>query len=172
MKWTINRSNASIPKGFLLSHWSHSIALGFGSGLSPVMPGTCGSLLGVVLAWGLSIVPFFEAFCILIVLSFLGVYVCGYASQSLGEHDHGAIVWDEIVGFAWLMLFLPWSWLLASGALILFRLYDIFKPWPILWFDRKIGGGFGIMLDDVLAASAAWGTICLLSQIFPEYAIS
>ena len=81
-----------------------------------------------------------------------GVYLCGYTSKALGVHDHGAIVWDEFVGFWVTMIALPaaWQWIIAG--FVLFRLFDIVKPWPVKLADRKMKGGFGIMFDDLLAA--------------------
>ncbi len=82
----------------------------------------------------------------------IGVYLCGYTSRALGEHDHSGIVWDEFVGFWITMIAVPatWQWILAG--FVLFRLFDIVKPWPVKVADAKMKGGFGIMFDDVLAA--------------------
>ncbi|WP_333607793.1 phosphatidylglycerophosphatase A family protein [Arsukibacterium sp.] len=141
---------------FNLRQWQHFLALGFGSGLAPKAPGTFGTLAAV---------PFIVLFAMLgdvaylgFVLcgSLLGVYICGKAAADVGEHDHGAIVWDEIIGFALTMLFVPLSWLTLLLGFALFRFFDIVKPWPIRWFDRRVHGGLGIMLDDVLAAIPAW----------------
>jgi phosphatidylglycerophosphatase A len=89
----------------------------------------------------------------------LGVWICGKTARDIGVHDHGGIVWDEFIGF-WLTMFLapPGLFWLLSGF-VLFRVFDIVKPWPIRWFDRHVHGGFGIMIDDVLAGVMAW--ICL-----------
>jgi phosphatidylglycerophosphatase A len=88
-----------------------------------------------------------------------GVWLCDTVSRDLGVHDHGGIVWDEFVGY-WITMFLAplqWQWVLAGFAL--FRLFDIWKPWPIRWFDDNVRGGFGIMFDDVLAGVAAWAAL-------------
>lgn len=132
------------------------IACGFGSGLSPIAPGTMGSLAALLPAY--LYVYYFPGqpwwvTAILLVLSFmLGVWACDRAGQKLGVPDHGGLVWDEFVG-QWLVLCLVpvslWWWL---SAFIAFRLFDIVKPWPIRWFDKHVKGGFGVMLDDVLAA--------------------
>ena len=103
-------------------------------------------------------------FALLVLLSFvLGVWLCEVTARNLGVHDHPGIVWDEFVGYWLTMLFAPagWQWLLLG--FILFRIFDIIKPWPIGWIDRRVSGGMGIMLDDVLAGIYA-GLVLLLIQ--------
>jgi phosphatidylglycerophosphatase A len=131
------------PSGFL--------AFGFGSGLSPFAPGTMGTLVAIPFIFvlkSLGTVGFWVALCLLFLL---GVQICGHVSRKLGVHDHGGIVWDELVGYWLSAAFVPlqWQWLLA--AFILFRFFDIVKPWPIRQLDKKVSGGFGIMIDDVVA---------------------
>lgn len=140
---------------FQLSKWQHFLALGFGSGLAPKAPGTFGTLVALPLVWLLSLagMAWFVGFLVLGTL--LGVYVCGKAAADVGEHDHGAIVWDEIIGFTLTMLLVPVSVLSLLIGFALFRFFDIVKPWPIRWFDQRVHGGFGIMLDDLLAALPA-----------------
>lgn len=140
---------------FQLSKWQHFLALGFGSGLAPKAPGTFGTLVALPLVWLLSLAGtgWFVAF--LIVGTLLGIYVCGKAAADVGEHDHGAIVWDEIIGFTLTMLLVPISLTSLLLGFALFRFFDIVKPWPIRWFDQRVHGGFGIMLDDLLAALPA-----------------
>ncbi len=89
----------------------------------------------------------------------LGVWVCGKAGRELGVHDHPAIVWDEVVGYLVTMTAVPvdWGWLL--GGFLLFRLFDILKPWPVRWFDRRVPGGVGVMADDLVAGLMAWGVL-------------
>ncbi|OIN13772.1 phosphatidylglycerophosphatase A family protein [Oceanisphaera psychrotolerans] len=134
-----------------LSNPLHLLALGFGTGLSPVMPGTMGTLAAIplyLLIQGLS-APWY---LLILVLGFIaGIWICNAATRAIGRHDHGAIVWDEIIGFGITMFAAPTGgwWILAG--FVLFRLFDIVKPWPIRWFDRRIHGGFGIMFDDVIA---------------------
>jgi len=128
------------------------LAFGFGSGLSPVAPGTMGTLVAVPFAFVLknfSNLGFWISLCALFLL---GVALCGRVSRKLGTHDHGGIVWDEMVGYWLAVAFVPlqWPWLLA--AFVLFRFFDIFKPWPIRQLDKNVSGGFGIMVDDILAA--------------------
>ena len=135
----------------LLRNPLHCLAFGFGSGLAPVAPGTFGTLVAVPLYLLLSELtwPLYSA---AVVVGFIvGVFVCEYTSKALGVHDHGAIVWDEIVGFWITMIAVPstWQWILAG--FMLFRLFDIVKPWPIKIVDAKMKGGIGIMFDDVLA---------------------
>jgi len=132
------------PSGFL--------AFGFGSGLSPFAPGTMGTLVAVPFIFALRTLNEAAFWLALILLFALGVYLCGHVSRKLGVHDHGGIVWDEMLGY-WLsaaLVPLQWPWLLA--AFILFRIFDILKPWPIRQLDKKVSGGFGIMIDDVVAA--------------------
>ena len=129
----------------------HFLSLGFGSGLSPYAPGTCGTLLAIPPYLLLAQLPL-PWYLLAIAISFgAGVYLCAYTSDALGVHDHGGIVWDEFVGFWITMIAVPlaWQWILAG--FVLFRLFDIWKPWPVKMADKKLKGGFGIMLDDVLA---------------------
>lgn len=143
----------------LLIHPLHLLSLGFGAGLVPKLPGTIGTLVGILffipmryLQW-----PYYLA---LVVLMFIaGIWLCGRTAERLGVHDHPAIVWDEIVGYLITMLLAPSGWVWMLPGFILFRIFDIWKPWPIRWLDRKVRGGFGIMIDDVLAA--VYGMICL-----------
>lgn len=137
----------------LLKNPIHALSLGFGTGLAPKAPGTFGTLVGVALYWLLCSLQLSLALYIAVtVLCFVvGVWICGYTAKALGVHDHPAIVWDEVVGYLITMTFAPsdWYWMLAG--FLLFRLFDIWKPWPIRVIDRGVHGGFGIMLDDVLA---------------------
>lgn len=131
------------------------LAWGFGTGLSPIMPGTCGTLVGVALYLCLPVLPLIH-YILLILFMFLGgVWLCGQAAMDMGVHDHSSIVWDEIVGFLVTMISAPsgWGWIVAG--FVLFRVFDIWKPWPILWLDRHVHGGFGIMLDDLVAGAYA-----------------
>ncbi len=128
------------------------LAFGFGSGLSPFAPGTLGTLVAVPFAIMLKSLSNLEFWIILTVSFLLGVWLCGRVSTKLGVHDHGGIVWDEMVGYWLAVAFVPlhWPWMLA--AFVLFRVFDIFKPWPIRQIDKNVTGGFGIMMDDILAA--------------------
>ena len=134
-----------------LSNPLHLLALGFGSGLSPVMPGTMGTLAAIPLYLLVQGVPLW-AYLGLLVLGFVaGIKICEAATRAIGRHDHGAIVWDEIIGFGITMIAAPAGWGWIAAGFVLFRFFDIVKPWPIRWFDRRVHGGVGIMLDDVIA---------------------
>jgi phosphatidylglycerophosphatase A len=144
---------------FKLSNPVHFLALGFGSGLIKPAPGTWGTLSAIPLY--LLIVNFIDSgsyvyFGIILVSFSVGIYLCGKTASDAGVHDHGAIVWDEIVGFLITMALLPVTWQNVVLGFILFRFFDILKPWPIKWLDKHVHGGFGIMVDDVLAAVFAW----------------
>ena len=97
-----------------------------------------------------------------LIVTVVGVWICGIAAEKLGEHDFGGIVWDEISGFLITMWLVPLTWQTIVAGFILFRFFDILKPWPIKWLDRQVKGGFGIMIDDVLAGVFAGGLLLLL----------
>lgn len=129
------------------------LALGFGSGLAPKAPGTFGTLAAIpvfLLLTSLLPSPLFYAITVL-VLTIAGIYICGKTATDVGVHDHPAIVWDEFIGFFITMFMIPVTWQSIVVGFILFRLFDIFKPWPISFIDKKMTGGAGIMFDDVLA---------------------
>ncbi|TFH74803.1 phosphatidylglycerophosphatase A [Gammaproteobacteria bacterium LSUCC0112] len=137
----------------------HFLAFGLGSGAAPHAPGTFGTLAALALYLVLPAMPPVVYLLFLLAGFVLGVWLCGKTAQDIGVHDHGGIVWDEFIGY-WLTMFLAppgLVWLLCG--FVLFRVFDIIKPWPIRWFDRHVHGGFGIMIDDVLAGVMAW--ICL-----------
>ncbi len=143
----------------LLRNPLHLLSLGFGSGLSPFAPGTCGTL--VAIPFYLLIVqldlPYYLAF---ILLAFaIGVYLCKYTSAALGVHDHSGIVWDEFVGFWITMIAVPVTWQWIVAGFVLFRMFDIVKPWPVKVVDKRMTGEFGIMFDDVLAGLYALGCL-------------
>lgn len=150
---------------FLWSHPAHTFALGFGSGLSPIAPGTAGTLAALPLWLLLQDCSFVLQSAVVLLSFFLGIYFCHKAADDLGVHDHGAIVWDEFVGLWLVLLFVPADgyWWLAS--FFLFRFFDIAKPWPISHFDRRVGGGFGIMLDDIIAAIFSLAVVFFLAAI-------
>jgi phosphatidylglycerophosphatase A len=128
------------------------LAFGFGSGLAPVAPGTAGTLAAVPLYLLLRELPLEAYLAVVALLFFLGIPACEHAARRLGVHDHPAIVWDEFVGYLAAMSCAPPGALWMVAGFALFRLFDILKPWPIRWCDRHVRGGFGIMLDDLLAA--------------------
>ncbi|HIF17610.1 MAG TPA: phosphatidylglycerophosphatase A [Cycloclasticus sp.] len=139
----------------LLSNPVQMLAFGFGSGLAKKAPGTMGTLVAVPMYYGLA--QFSEGTYLLIMLLVIvsGVWICGKASEDIGVHDHGGIVWDEIAGYLLTMYWVTFSWQNMALGFVLFRLFDILKPWPINWLDRHVEGGFGIMVDDLLAALMA-----------------
>jgi phosphatidylglycerophosphatase A len=137
---------------FLLSHPAHFFGLGFGSGLAPKAPGTFGTLVGLPLFWLISDFSFNAQLLIITVLFLFGIYICDKTGKDLGVSDHGTIVWDEIVAIMLVLAFVPQHWLNYLNAFALFRLFDIWKPFPIHQFDAKLKNGFGVMFDDLLAA--------------------
>ncbi|MGB5259751.1 MAG: phosphatidylglycerophosphatase A [Gammaproteobacteria bacterium] len=139
-----------VPPGLLL-HPVDFLALGFGSGLVPVGPGTAGTLVAIPVY--LLLQPLDLAVYLAVVsMGFLaGIGICAHAARRLGVHDHPGIVWDEVIGFLVTMTAVPAGWEWVAGGFVLFRIFDIAKPWPIGWLDRQVHGGLGIMLDDLLA---------------------
>ena len=142
---------------FLVAHPAHFIALGFGAGLAPRAPGTVGTFAALALYWALAAVmpPLAVAF-LAIPLFFLGVWACGITGRHLGTADPGAIVWDEIVAFLPLAALASASFGLQLLALALFRLFDVWKPFPIREMERRLKGGLGVMADDLAAACYAY----------------
>ena len=135
----------STPAGFL--------AFGFGAGLSPRAPGTVGTLVAIPIALLLDSQPVLLQLALVTLLFVAGIYFCGQTSRRLGVHDHGGIVWDEITGFLYCAIAAPATVTGYIAAVVLFRIFDIFKPWPIRMVDEKLKGGFGIMFDDIIAAA-------------------
>ena len=144
----------------------HFLAFGFGSGLSPKAPGTAGTLVAVLLWPLLAGLPLSIYLAIVAVVPVTGFYLCGKTASDLGVHDHPGIVWDEIAGFWLAMTAIPVTWYWMLLGFILFRLFDIWKPWPIGWFDRQVDGGVGIMLDDLIAGLFAWVLLFLAVRMF------
>ncbi len=134
----------------------HFLAFGFGSGLSPKAPGTAGTLVALILWPMLASLPLELYLLIVAVASVGGFYLCGKTASDLGVHDHSGIVWDEIAGFWLAMTAMPVSWVWMLAGFLLFRLFDIWKPWPIGWLDKHVDGGYGIMLDDLVAGLFTW----------------
>jgi phosphatidylglycerophosphatase A len=138
---------------FVLSHPAHVIAFGFGAGLAPRAPGTVGTLAAWPLGWLLggliSPAPLVAA---LVVAFLIGIWACELTGRALGVADHRAMVWDEMVAFWLVLAILPRSFAWQAAAFVLFRAFDIAKPPPIRWFERRYHGGFGVMFDDLLAA--------------------
>ena len=140
----------------------HFLAFGFGSGLAPVAPGTFGTITAIPVFLLLSNLSTVGYTVITLLFFLLGIWLCGQSAEKLGVHDHGGIVWDEIVGLLITLFAVPVSWLWILLGFLLFRFFDIVKPWPIRWLDRQVSGGLGIMVDDVLAGVYAWIILQLL----------
>jgi phosphatidylglycerophosphatase A len=137
---------------FLFKNPAHFLALGFGSGLSPKAPGTFGTIVGMPMFILLMATPALLHTPIIALLFLIGIPLCDIAGKNLGVPDHRSIVWDEIVAFMLVMEYSPFSWIWWLIAFLLFRLFDIWKPFPIHFFDQTLKGGFGVMFDDLLAA--------------------
>ncbi len=137
------------------------LAFGFGSGLSPWAPGTVGTLAAVPLFWLLSGWGLAGYSAAVLVAAVAGIWLCGTASRELGVHDHRGIVWDEFVGYWITMWAVPADWLWVLIGFGVFRVFDVAKPWPIGWVDRRVEGGLGIMADDILAGLMSCATLHL-----------
>ena len=151
---------------FLLRHPAHFLALGFGSGLITPAPGTWGSIAALPLAAGLHLagVQGVMLAWLALPLFVLGVWVCDVTGRALGVADSGHIVWDEIVAMLLVLAAVPATPVAWLAALLAFRVFDIVKPWPIRWLDARVHGGFGVMLDDVVAALFA---VIVLQAVLP-----
>ena len=149
----------------LLSHPAHFIALGFGSGLAPRAPGTFGTLAAWLL-FPLLRTPISDFVFLALLTSFFvaGILAADRTGRALGVPDHGAIVWDEIVAFWLVLFFAPPGFTWQAIAFVLFRFFDIVKPQPIRWADSRVGGGFGVMLDDLIAAGYAIFALAVLKH--------
>jgi len=149
-------------ENFKLTNPIHFLALGFGSGLTPKAPGTFGTLAAIPVYLLMAPLSAFYFAIVVLIMSIAGIYICGKAAKDSGVPDHGAIVWDEIVGFLITMYMVPINWLTIMVGFALFRFFDIFKPWPISFIDKNCHGGFGIMLDDIVAGFAALACMHLI----------
>ena len=151
-----SQKQKQIKPGIIFSDPVHFLAFGFGSGLAPFAPGTFGTLVAIPLFLLLSKLPAAGYFLVMLALLFFGIWLCGRSAEKLGVHDHGGIVWDEIVGLLITLFMIPAGWVWIVLGFVLFRFFDIVKPWPIRWLDKQVDGGLGIMLDDVLAGIFGW----------------
>lgn len=151
----------------LVSHPAHLISLGFGSGLSPRAPGTAGTLAAWLL-YPLLRAPVSDVVFLALMASFFvaGIITADRTGRALGASDHGAIVWDEMVAFWLVLFFTPATLVWQAVAFTLFRFFDIVKPPPIRWADSRVKGGFGVMLDDILAAGYAVLVLAILVHFF------
>lgn len=155
------------PTGaFAYSHPAHVVAFGFGAGLVPVGPGTAGTLLAWPLGWLLTGIMTPAAMLALVgILFILGVWCCGLTGTRLGVPDHGAMVWDEVVAFLLVLAIVPREFLWQATAFVAFRVFDIAKPPPIRWLERRLHGGLGVMFDDLLAAGYALLTLAVARRL-------
>ena len=152
---------------FTASHPAHAIALGFGAGLAPFAPGTAGTLLAWPIGWLL--INYFPPAVVLAVIAVgfvIGVWACELTGRHLGVPDHGAMVWDEVIAFLLVLAILPPSLAWQAAGFVLFRFFDILKPPPIRWFERRYHGGFGVMFDDLLAAGYSLLFLSIAKRIF------
>ncbi|TQV74090.1 phosphatidylglycerophosphatase A [Aliikangiella marina] len=138
-------------------------AFGFGAGLAPKAPGTFGTLVAIPFVWLTADLSLFYYLALTAVICIVGVYLCHKSAEQLGVHDHPGIVWDEIAGYFITMIGFSFTWTNAIVGFVLFRFFDIIKPWPIRWADKKVSGGFGIMLDDIIAGMFAWVSLFLFN---------
>jgi phosphatidylglycerophosphatase A len=151
---------------FVWRHPAHWLAFGGGIGLLPVAPGTAGTLLALPLYWLLApLLPALELLALIAAMFAAGIWACGRTGRALGVADHGGMVWDEIVAFMLVLFFTPDNLYWQAFAFLLFRLFDILKPPPIAYYDRTFKSGFGVMLDDLIAAFYTLVLLALASAI-------
>ncbi len=128
------------------------IATGFGSGLIPKAPGTFGSLVGLLLAFFLAKLNIYIYIILTLLFFIAGIFITSFVQKNyFNTEDPGPIVWDEIVGILVTFIFVPMNIYNLILGFVLFRIFDIFKPWPINWADQRLSSGLGIMLDDIIA---------------------
>jgi phosphatidylglycerophosphatase A len=140
----------------------HFLALGFGSGLAPKAPGTFGTVAALPLVWLLSVYTSLHVYALVtLVACIAGIWICGKTADDMQVHDDSSIVWDEVAGMLITMLAVPLTWQSLLVGFLLFRFFDILKPWPISYLDKHVHGGFGIMVDDVLAGLFSLGCLQL-----------
>ena len=146
----------------------HLLAFGFGAGLVPRAPGTAGSLLGLVAAWWVVELPLVARLGVVAVVIALGIFICGESARQLGRHDDQRIVFDEIAGvLLTAAIVAEKSFVALALVFVFFRLFDIVKPWPIRDVDHRLGGGLGIMLDDLIAALYAALCVVTIRALLP-----
>jgi len=150
----------------LLRNPVQMLAFGFGAGLAKKAPGTMGTLIAIPFYYAL--VQYFNDLYlpVLLLVIISGIWICGKTAHDIGVHDHGGIVWDEIAGYLLTMYWVAFNWQNVVLGFIFFRLFDILKPWPINWLDNKVKGGFGVMVDDILAALMAAACLYGVTLVF------
>jgi len=147
----MSTSQAKVNFRELIKRPACFLGLGFGSGLAPVAPGTFGTLAAIPIYLLMQNLSLLAYIALTVVAFFVGIWICQQSADWLGKDDPSAVVWDEIVGYLITMIAAPTGWLWIVIGFVLFRLFDILKPWPISLADREIHGGLGIMVDDVIA---------------------
>lgn len=160
---------SSPPIRKLLTRPDYLIAYGLGSGLVPKAPGTAGSAIALLIFIPLSVLPIVFQLLVIAASFGLGVYVADRVSAELGSKDPSEIVWDEFVGMWIALLWLPEGWIWYPIAFVLFRIFDIAKPWPVSLVDDRLEGGMGIMLDDVIAALYALALLQVGAYLLTVY---
>ncbi|MBK1617968.1 phosphatidylglycerophosphatase A [Lamprobacter modestohalophilus] len=163
---TTSSSGAIASPSFQPTRPDHLIAYGFGAGLSPMAPGTMGTLVAIPIYLVLSHLPGLAYLVALAVLIGVGLWACDKVAAEMGEDDPPSIVWDEIVGFLVAMAAAPvvsLAWILMG--FLLFRLFDIYKPWPVSWTEKRFKGGLGIMADDLVAGAMTWVVLTFMAMI-------
>ena len=161
---TLTEEQSAQPNWKWLINPMHCLSLGFGFGLSPLAPGTMGTLLGVSIYLLIMDIGVLFYLSIVLVIIGIGTAVAEYTSEALGGRDHRAIVIDEIAGFLVACISLPSDWVYLLLAFVLFRIFDIVKPWPVDFIDQQIKGGVGIMADDLMAG--LYTLFCIQSLAF------
>ena len=156
----------------VLKHPVHFIAFGLGAGLSPKAPGTVGTLVAIPMYLLLAPLSLTHYALFLALFTLFSIYIAGKSAELLGIHDHGGIVIDEICGYLLTMLFIPaeWHWIILG--FLLFRFFDILKPWPISTLDRRVSGGLGIVVDDLMAGIYALLSLELISWLVKQFSSS
>lgn len=153
---------------FITRHPAHFLAFGLGSGLAPTAPGTFGTLAALPLYYLLAGFTTPAQLDLIIGIAVIaGIWICGKTGRDLGVADHSGIVWDEIAAFWIVLAAIPQTPLWVAAAFGLFRLFDIWKPFPINWFDAHLKNGFGVMFDDLLAAGYTLLVLFLAQKILP-----
>jgi len=151
---------------FVFAHPARVVAFGFGAGLSPFAPGTVGTLAALPLWWALAaFIPPWAILALVVPLFALGVWACGLTGRHLGIADHGAMCWDEVVAFLLILVFVPAEPAWQAAAFFVFRFFDVVKPPPIRQVERRFKGGFGVMIDDILAAGYTLLVLAIAQRI-------
>lgn len=154
-----------------ISIWRHPayfLAFGCGSGALPGMPGTYGTMAAMIPYYWLQDLPLSIYLAVCAIAFVFGVWICEITTRALGEEDYPGIVWDEVVGYWLTMIAAPKGWIWMGLGFVLFRIFDIWKPWPIRQIERNTRGGFGIMIDDVIAAIPAAAMLQLIGFMYSK----